>query len=97
MSHHSASLRSVENVITVPWKFMRARRRPSASSSRSLPLGTFFTRFNIPDPVDQRRGGPQRRVDRDRVEHVRLGLVVARQRVDRGELADGEVRVGSAL
>ena len=43
------------------------------------------------EPVDHRRRRPDVRRDVDRAEHLRLGPAVARQRLDRGELAHVEV------
>jgi hypothetical protein len=48
ISHHSASLRSLENVMIVPWKFSRERRMVSASWRRASARGTPFTRSRMP-------------------------------------------------
>ncbi len=48
ISHQSASLRSVENVIVVPWKLIRARRIPSACSRFASPPRIPFTRRSTP-------------------------------------------------
>ena len=60
-------------------------------------LETFVASRNIlhaleyANPVDQRRGRPQRRIDGNRVEHRGLGAVVPRQRLDRGKLTHRQV------
>ena len=46
ISHHSASVFSVEKPIVVPWKFRRERRICSASFIRSSRFGTFGERLS---------------------------------------------------
>ena len=92
INHHSASVFSVEKPIVVPWKFRRERRICSASCMRSSRLGSFGWRFSIEVPVDHRRRRPQVRLDRDAVEPLGVERVLAaRQRFERGDLADRQV------
>ena len=48
ISHQSASVRSVEKPIVVPWKLSRERRICFASAKRSARRGTFCSRSRTP-------------------------------------------------
>jgi hypothetical protein len=91
MSHQSASFFSVENVITVPWKFRRERRIESACSRRASRPSRPGTRCRIPiqsmsAEVGQRAGSI---AIASSISGCRA--LVARERLDRRELADREV------
>ena len=97
MSHQSASERSVEKPIVVPWKLRRERRicrasrrrRACASAMPSTRVSTLSQSMTA--DVGQRFGsiGEARRASR-------LRRVVAGQRFDRRELADRQVRRSAA-
>ncbi len=91
ISHHQLSSCSVLKPSLVPWKVRRALSTLLASSRRCWRCGTSFTRSQDVEPVDHRAGGPLVRRDGDAAEHAALGLAVARERLERGQLAHVEV------
>ena len=92
MSHHSASVFSVEKPIVVPWKLRRERRICSAALKPLVVARQLRLALEDQVPVDHRRRRPQVRLDREAVEPLRVErLRAARQRFERRDLADREV------